>query len=101
MKRMMRSSGIASEQTIRILPNIVRPAPALTVPLSAPGVAHAHFPSAVSLVEVYATVTDALGQPIAGLTAADFHVSEDGVPQTISTFAFGEFPLSVVVALDR
>ena len=79
----------------------MRPETALIVPLFAAGLAYAQFTSAVSLVEVYATVTDALGQPIAGLTAADFHVSEDGVPQTISTFAFGQFPLSVVVALDR
>jgi Ca-activated chloride channel family protein len=50
---------------------------------------------------VYATVTDRAGQPVSGLTAADFRVAEDGVPQSISTFAAGEFPLSVTIAIDR
>ena len=36
-----------------------------------------------------------------GLTAADFRVTEDQTPQTITTFAAGEFPLSVTIALDR
>jgi Ca-activated chloride channel family protein len=61
----------------------------------------AQFTSRVSVIEVYATVSDAHGEPIDGLAAPDFHVSEDGAPQTISTFFAGEFPLSVVVALDR
>ena len=59
------------------------------------------FASGVSLVEVYATATDRTGQPVTGLTAADFHVAEDDTPQTITIFSAGEFPLSVVVALDR
>ncbi len=32
------------------------------------------------------TVTDAKGQPVKGLTQSDFHISEDGTPQTIRTF---------------
>jgi len=52
-------------------------------------------------VEVYATVTDRGGQPVMGLNAADFAVLEDRVPQAITTFAAGEFPLSVTIALDR
>lgn len=63
--------------------------------------AAAQFTSGVSLVEVYATVTDAQGRPIDGLAAADFHVSEDGTPQTITTFVAGNFPLSIVIAIDR
>ena len=59
------------------------------------------FSSGVDLVEVYATVTDQQGEPVKGLTVADFRLSEDGVPQSITTFAAGEFPLSVAVALDR
>ena len=59
------------------------------------------FSTGVNLVEVYATVTDREGQPVTGLTAADFRVVEDRVPQTITTFAAGEFPLSVTIALDR
>jgi Ca-activated chloride channel homolog len=62
---------------------------------------YGQFTSGVSLVEVYATVTDRQGEPVIGLTAADFHVAEDGVAQTISAFAAGEFPLAVAVGVDR
>ena len=61
----------------------------------------AQFKSGVNLVEVYATVTDRHGEPVTNLGAADFRVLEDGRPQAISAFAAGEFPLSVLVALDR
>jgi len=71
------------------------------VPLFTAALAAAQFTSRVSVIEVYATVTDAQGEPVAGLSADDFHVSEDGAPQTVSTFFAGEFPLSVVVTLDR
>jgi Ca-activated chloride channel homolog len=57
--------------------------------------------SGVDLVEVYATVTDARGEPVTGLTASDFRLLEDGEPQTIAAFAAGEFPLSVAVGIDR
>ena len=63
--------------------------------------AYAQFTSGVNLVEVYATVTDAQWRAMAGLTAADFQVAEDGAPQTISAFATGEFPLSVAIGIDR
>ncbi len=59
------------------------------------------FASGVSLVEVYATVTGAKGELIANLTAADFVVEEDGVPQPVRAFAQGEFPLSLAIGLDR
>jgi Ca-activated chloride channel homolog len=74
------------------------------VPLIALGLAattYAQFTSGVNLVEVYAAVADRQGEPLTGLTAADFHVSEDGSPQTITAFAAGEFPLAVAVGLDR
>ncbi len=59
------------------------------------------FTSGVSLVEVYATVTDEAGRPLTGLRAEDFTVEEDGVPQKIAAFASGEFPLAVAVGIDR
>lgn len=55
----------------------------------------------MQLVEVYASVTDAAGEPITGLRQSDFEVTEDGEPQEISTFAAGEFPLAVAVGVDR
>ena len=59
------------------------------------------FSSRVQLVEVYASVTDAAGGPVTGLKASDFEVDEDNVPQDISTFAAGEFPLTVALGVDR
>jgi Ca-activated chloride channel family protein len=61
----------------------------------------AQFVSGVSLVEVYATVTDMKGEPVAGLTIADFVVEEDGQRQTIGTFTAGEFPLAVALGIDH
>jgi Ca-activated chloride channel homolog len=59
------------------------------------------FSSRVQLVEVYATATDARGELVTGLEAKDFDVFEDGQPQDISTFAAGEFPLTVALGVDR
>ncbi|MGC4080570.1 MAG: VWA domain-containing protein [Vicinamibacterales bacterium] len=61
----------------------------------------AQFVSGVSLVEVYATVIDASGQPVDGLTRDDFIVEEDGVRQSIDAFTAGNFPLSLAIAVDR
>jgi Ca-activated chloride channel family protein len=61
----------------------------------------AQFSSTVQLVEVYATVTDAKGELVTGLSASDFRVFENGQPQDISAFAAGEFPLSVALGIDR
>src|SRR4051812_47941397 len=46
------------------------------------------FRSGTNVVRVDATVVDAKGIPVPSLTAADFQVREDGVPQTISSFQF-------------
>ena len=59
------------------------------------------FTSSVNLVEVYASVVDASGEPVRGLRQEDFEVVEDGVPQAIAAFTAGDFPLTVAVALDH
>lgn len=59
------------------------------------------FSSRVQLVEVYATVTDAKGELITGLDRDDFEVLEDNQRQEVSTFAAGEFPLTVALGVDR
>jgi Ca-activated chloride channel homolog len=59
------------------------------------------FRSGVNLVEVYASVTDAAGQPVRNLTRDDFEVIEAGEPQTLSTFTAGDVPLAVAIAIDR
>ncbi|HKD91926.1 MAG TPA: VWA domain-containing protein [Terriglobales bacterium] len=59
------------------------------------------FRTDVRLVNVYATVLDRNGSPVADLTKNDFQVLEDGVPQTISVFdRESELPLNIVVAID-
>lgn len=74
-------------------------ASALAVPLAQEQVPQ--FSSSVQLVEVYATVTDAKGELVTGLTQSDFDVFEDGAAQTVSAFAAGEFPLTVALGVDR
>jgi VWFA-related protein len=46
-------------------------------------------------------VTTAAGEAVEDLRVEDFVVSDEGRPQPIQTFARGEFPLSVVLAVDR
>lgn len=65
------------------------------------GAAAGQFASGVSLVEVYATVVDQKGDPVAGLAADEFIVEENGRRQAIQAFSAGEFPLSLAVAVDR
>ena len=55
----------------------------------------------VKLVNVYVTVTDAHGAPVAGLKKENFSVLEDGKPQTISVFdKESALPLSIALAID-
>ena len=55
----------------------------------------------VKLVNVFVTVTDANGAPVAGLKKDNFTVLEDGQPQTISVFdKESALPLSIALAID-
>jgi Ca-activated chloride channel homolog len=55
----------------------------------------------VKLVNVFVTVTDAHGSPVAGLKKADFRVLEDGHEQKISVFdKESALPLSIALAID-
>jgi len=55
----------------------------------------------VKLVNVYVTVTDAHGAPVAGLKKDNFTVFEDGRPQTIAVFdKESALPLSIALAID-
>jgi len=55
----------------------------------------------VRLVNVFTTVTDSHGAPVADLTKDDFKILEDGIPQTISVFdKESELPLSIVLGVD-
>jgi len=61
----------------------------------------AAFSGGVDVVEVYATVTDASGAVVDGLTPDRFEVLEDDAPQAIEVFAAGQFPLTVALGVDR
>jgi len=55
----------------------------------------------VKLVNVFATVTDTAGAPVASLKQDDFQIFEDGIPQKIAMFSReSELPLSIVLAID-
>jgi Ca-activated chloride channel family protein len=55
----------------------------------------------VKLVNVFVTVTDEKGTPVADLTQRDFQILEDDQPQSISVFdRESELPLSIVLAID-
>ena len=73
----------------------------LTTALTAQDEPRVRFSSGVQAVEVYATVTDASGEPVTGLRAADFELDDDGRRQAITTFAEGSFPLTVALGVDR
>jgi Ca-activated chloride channel homolog len=61
----------------------------------------ATFSSQTQLVEVYATVTDDKGELVTGLRRNDFEVYENNQLQEVQQFAFGEFPLTVALGVDR
>ncbi len=55
----------------------------------------------VKLVNVFVTVTDDHGAPVAGLTKANFELLEDGTAQTVSVFdKESALPLSIVMDID-
>ena len=55
----------------------------------------------VKLVNIYTTVVDQHGAPVANLTQNDFRVTEDGNPEKIAVFQKeSELPLSIVIAID-
>lgn len=60
----------------------------------------ARFRGGVELINVTATVTDASGRFVSGLTRDDFLVMEDGVPQSIVHFSSERVPVSLGIAID-
>lgn len=58
------------------------------------------FRAGVHMVMVPVYVSDSRGQFVRGLSASDFQVAEDGVPQPIELVGTGERPASILLALD-
>ncbi len=59
----------------------------------------AQFRASVDLVRIDALVIDG-GRPVAGLSATDFVVTDNGVPQAITVRALTRQPIDVAIALD-
>jgi VWFA-related protein len=58
------------------------------------------FRSVTSAVRVEVAVRDRWRQPVQGLTAADFAVTDNGVPQEVSDVSFDVLPIDVTIGLD-
>jgi Ca-activated chloride channel homolog len=57
------------------------------------------FSSRVEAVRVDVLVTEK-GHPVRGLRAADFEVTDNGVPQRVDLIAFERLPLNLILAVD-
>lgn len=57
------------------------------------------FRSGIEVVELDVSVMRG-GQPVAGLTARDFSLTDEGAPQQIASVTLDTLPLSVTLALD-
>ena len=75
------------------------PAPGVSIQ-QAPKDSRNKIISRVTLVNTPVTVRDSKGQMVTSLAAKDFHLSDDGVPQSISHFDIGGDPISLVVVLE-
>ena len=58
------------------------------------------FSTRVEGIRVDVLVTDAARRPMRGLTAADFSIRDNGVPQQVEVISFGETSLNVGLAFD-
>lgn len=55
----------------------------------------------VNRVQVDAVVTDAKGRPVTGLTAKDFEIFQDGMPQAINTFSYVAEGVKAALAIEN
>jgi Ca-activated chloride channel family protein len=58
------------------------------------------FRSEVDLVSLNVTLTNQKDQLVSGLTATDFEVFEDGVPQELTFFSSARLPMDIAILLD-
>lgn len=58
------------------------------------------FRSKTDAVVVDATVRDEKRRSITGLTAADFELIDNGVPQRVHDVSYGKLPIDITIALD-
>ena len=58
------------------------------------------YRAGTSAVMVDVSVKERTGRVVTGLTAADFTVQDNGVPQEVAEVSYGKLPIDVTVALD-
>ncbi len=58
------------------------------------------FTTSTHTVPVYATVTDARGELVANLTAADFQIEDNGARQSIAIFKHDIQPITIAILVD-
>jgi len=58
------------------------------------------FSSRIEGVRIDVLVTDSSRKPMRGLTAQDFAIRDNGVPQTVDVVSFGELSLNVGLTFD-
>jgi Ca-activated chloride channel homolog len=84
-----------------LLASAVSPAQQATAPNQSTNSSSSTLKVDVKLVNVYVTVTNAQGGPVAGLKKDNFTLQEDGRNQTISVFdKESAVPLSIALAID-
>lgn len=88
-------------------PDVIVPAPAITT-VTTGGTAVEKGKNGiyrlredVNEVVQYCTVVNQKGKLVNGLTAKNFQVWEDGVPQTIESFQHGDVPVSMGILIDN
>ena len=78
---------------------VLRSAFAASASADRPAVRQTTFTSRIDAVRVDVLVTEN-GQPVQGLTPADFEILDNGVRQRVDLASFEQIPLNVVLALD-
>ena len=73
---------------------------AACIGVAATAVGSQSFRGRVDVVQVTVTVTDGGGRLVKGLSAGDFEIFEDGVPQPVAQFTDARVPVSLGVLLD-
>src|SRR5262245_66606809 len=66
----------------RVLPAVA----SIVLLVTTPAAQRKALPPSIDLVEIDVGVLDRKGQPVSGLSAADFTVKEDGSPVEVKTF---------------
>src|SRR5688572_21737809 len=86
--------SLAGQQPAPAAPPPAAPQPATGAPADQPPQPPVTFRAEVNYVEVDARVLDASGAFIAGLSAKDFQVFEDGKPQQVTIFSVVNLPVT-------